>query len=62
MLPLIEAMDKKIEEERKQKEEALIKESEATQKLVRKMLKYGESVEEIMKETGLGRDEIERIK
>jgi len=76
MLPLIEAMDKKIEEERKQKEEAkkleeeerkqkeeaLIKESEATQKLVRKMLKYGESVEEIMIETGLGRNEIERIK
>ena len=62
MLPLIEAMDKKIEEERKQKEEERKQKEEATQKLVRKMLKYGESVEEIMKETGLGRDEIERIK
>jgi predicted transposase YdaD len=26
------------------------------------MLKYGESVEEIMKESGLSREEIERIK
>jgi len=53
---------KEKEEERKQKEEAKQKESEATQKLARKMLKYGESVEEIMKETGLSRKEIERIK
>jgi hypothetical protein len=44
-----------IEEERKQKEKT-------TQKLLRKMKKYGESVEEIMKETGLSRVEIERIK
>jgi len=62
MQNLIKEAQNREEEERKQKEEARQKESEATQKLARKMLKYGESVEEIMKESGLSREEIERIK
>jgi len=62
MQNLIKEAQNREEEERKQKEEARQKESEATQNLARKMLKYGESVEEIMKETGLSRKEIERIK
>ncbi len=62
MQNLIKEAQNREEEERKQKEEARQKESEATQNLARKMLKYGESVEEIMKETGLSREEIERIK
>jgi predicted transposase/invertase (TIGR01784 family) len=62
MQNLIKEAQNREEEERKQKEEARQKESEATQKFARKMLKYGESVEEIMKESGLSREEIERIK
>jgi predicted transposase/invertase (TIGR01784 family) len=52
----------KIEEERRQKEEALLKEKEAMIKLAQKMLKYGEPIEDIMKETGLSREEIERLR
>jgi len=50
------------EEERRQKEEALAKEKEKSIKLALKMLKYGETIEEIMQETGLTREEIEKIK
>jgi hypothetical protein len=62
---LIEASEK----ERRLKEEALQKEKEALQKekeakclLVQKMLKYAEPIEEIMKETGFSREEIEKLK
>jgi predicted transposase/invertase (TIGR01784 family) len=51
-----------VEEERRQKEEALQKEKVASQKLAQKMLKYGEPIEEIMKETGLCREEIDELK
>jgi predicted transposase/invertase (TIGR01784 family) len=49
------------EEERRQKEEALIKEKEAMLKLAKKMKKYGEPINEIIKETGLSKDEIEKL-
>ena len=49
------------EEERKQKEEALKREQEAQIKLAKKMLKYGEPTNEIIKETGLTTNEIERL-
>jgi len=41
--------------------EALAKEQETKLKLAQKMLKYGEPIEEIMKETGLSREEIENL-
>jgi len=64
-----------IKEERKQKEEALVeknkalakekealaKEKEAKIKLARKMLKYGEEINEIIKETGLTEAEINNL-
>ncbi len=43
------------EEERRQKEEA-------KQKLAKKMIKYGEPIEDIIKETGLPEDEIKKLK
>jgi len=52
----------KEKEERRQKEEALAKEKEKSFKLAFKMIKLGDSVEEIMEETGLTREEIEAIK
>jgi len=65
----------KEKEERRQKEEALAKEKEALTreeealakekeksiKLAKKMLKYKEPIEEIMEETNLSREEIEKI-
>ncbi len=51
----------KEKEECRQKEEALAKEKEKSIKLAKKMLKYNEPVEEIMEETGLSRQEIEKI-
>jgi len=51
----------KEKEERRQKEEALAKEKEKSIKLALKMLKYNEPIEEIMHETGLSREEIERL-
>ncbi len=64
------------EQERKEKQEAKQKEQEAKQeaeqerkekqeakiKFAKKMLKYGESMEEISEETGLSKAEIEKIK
>jgi reticulocyte-binding protein len=52
----------KEKEERRQKDEALAKEKEKSIKFAEKMLKYGETIEEIMQETGLTREEIEEIK
>ncbi len=49
------------ERERKEKEEAKVREKEAKKKLARKMKQYGESVDEIIKETGLSREEIEKL-
>jgi len=49
------------EEERRQKEEAKRREEESKIKLVKKMKKYGEPIEEIMKETGLTKEEIEKL-
>jgi hypothetical protein len=50
------------EEERQLKEEALQKEKVAMRKLARKMKIYGEPLEDIMNETGLSREEIEKMK
>jgi septal ring factor EnvC (AmiA/AmiB activator) len=50
------------EEERRQKELALTKEKEKSFKLAFKMAKLGDSIEEIMEETGLTQSEIEEIK
>ncbi len=41
--------------------EAKVREKEAKQKLAKKMIKYGESIEDIMKETGLTEDEIKKL-
>ena len=49
-----EEAKKREEEERRQKEEAM-------RKLATKMKKYGESTEEIQKDTGLSKDEIEKL-
>ncbi len=57
------------EEERRQKEEAKAREEEerrqkeeAKQKLAKKMIKYGEPIEEIIAETGLTEYEINQLK
>jgi predicted transposase/invertase (TIGR01784 family) len=49
-----EKVKKEAEKERKEKEEAM-------RKLAKKMKKYGESIDEIIKETGLSREEIEKL-
>ena len=51
-----------MEKERKEKEEALKREKTTKLKLAAKMLKYGESKEDIKKETGLSLEEIERLR
>jgi len=58
----IEKYIKQAEKERLQKEAALAKEKGKSIKFAEKMLKYGETIEEIMQETGLTRKEIEEIK
>jgi Skp family chaperone for outer membrane proteins len=50
------------EKERQQKQEAQQREAQAMLKLATKMKKYGESVEDIMYETGLTKNEIENLK
>ena len=50
-----EAAEIREEEERRQKEEAQIK-------LAKKMLKYGESIADIISETGLSETEIRKLK
>ncbi len=49
------------EEERRQKEEAKAREKEANQKLAKKMIKYGETIEDIIVETGLSKDEVKKL-
>jgi predicted transposase/invertase (TIGR01784 family) len=49
------------EEARKKEEEAKKKEYEVRLKLARQMKKYGANIENIMKETGLGKEEVERL-
>jgi len=49
------------EEAQKQKEEAQKQKEEAQIKLAKKMKKYGEPIEEIIKETGLTNDVIEKL-
>ncbi len=48
------------EEERRLKEKERRLKDEARQKLAKKMIKYGESIEDIIKETGLTEDEIKK--
>ncbi len=45
----------------REKEEAIKKEKEAMKKLAKNMLKYNESIEDIIKETGLSIEEIKTI-
>jgi predicted transposase/invertase (TIGR01784 family) len=68
-LQLLEQAKEREADERRQKEEAIQKgkiaqqkEIEAKLKLAQKMLKYGEPVEEIIKETGLSGEEIEKLR
>ena len=70
-----ENLEKIVERERKEKKEALKREEEARKqaeqerrekeeakiKLAKKMIKYGESIEEIKKETGLSDEEIKKL-
>jgi len=56
-----EEAKKREEEERRQKEEAKKRESEAKKRLAIKMKRYGESIEEIINETGLSKEEIEQL-
>jgi len=56
-----ELAKRKAEQERKEKELAKQREKEAMIKLAIKMKKYGESINEIIKETGLTREEIEKL-
>ena len=56
-----EEAKKREEEERRQKEEAKKREEEAKRKLAQKMKRYGESIEDIMRETGLTKEEIDRL-
>ncbi len=64
----LKEVEEKLEYERRQKEEAKQKEKEAKQKekeakqkFARKMLKYGESIDDIIKDTGLTEDEIRKL-
>jgi len=58
----IEEAHKKEKEALAKEKEALAKEKEKSMKLAQKMLKYDEPIEDIMHETGLSREEIEKIK
>jgi len=52
---------KQIEKALAKEKEALAKEKEKSIKLAQKMLKYDEPIEDIMHETGLSREEIEKL-
>ena len=56
-----EEAQKEKEEAQKEKEEATKREEEAMRKLARRMKKYEEPIEQIVRETGLSRDEIEKL-
>ena len=53
--------EKQKKEAEKQKKEAQRREKEAKCRLAQKMIKYGETIEDIMRETGLSREEIEKL-
>jgi len=57
----MDSIEKQVEEERRQKEEAQAKGKEQSIKLAKKMVAYGEPIDEIMAETGLSREEIEQL-
>ncbi len=50
------------EKERRQKEEERRQKEDAKRKLAKKMIKYGEPIEDIIEETGLTEDEIKKLK
>ena len=56
-----EQAKKREEQAKKREEQAKKREEQAMLKLAAKMKKYGEPIEEIMKETGLSREEIENL-
>jgi len=56
----IKAINEKVEA-LKREAEALKREAEAQKKFAIKMKKYGEPIEEIIKETGLSKEEIEKL-
>jgi len=57
----VEQAEARAELERKQKQEAEARELEAKRKLARALLKMGESIENIMQETGLSAHEIQNL-
>ena len=57
----IEEAMKREEEERRQKEEERRQKEEAMRKLAIKMKKYGEPIEEIVKETKISKEDIEKL-
>ena len=54
-------IERKLYLAEQQKEEERKLKDEAKRKLAQKMKKYGESIEEIMRETGLNKEEIEKL-
>ena len=60
-LKIAEAERRQKEEERRQKEQAKLREKEAMLKLALKMKKYGESIADIIEETGLSSEEIANL-
>jgi hypothetical protein len=60
-MPIIENERRQKEEERRQKEEAFAKEKDALVKLAKMMKTMGKPIEEIIKETGLSRKEIDLL-
>lgn len=56
-----DALEKGRKENKEKLKEAIKKEQEAIKKLAKTMLKYNESIEDIIKETGLSRDKIEKL-
>ncbi len=56
-----QAAKQREEEERRQKEEAKLREKQAKQKFAKKLIAYGESIENIISETGLTESEIKEL-
>jgi len=57
----IENVENNLNEERRQKEEERRQKEEIKYKLANKMKKYGESIDEIIKETNLTKEEIDKL-
>ena len=60
--PILEEERRQKEEERRQKEEERRQKEIFMLKLAKKMIKFGETIEEIMQETGLTKEVIEEFK